>query len=248
MSGFVCLWLWHSRSCESPNFKLFKEEVLIARNDRWDWIGWHQVVTKAKARGLDGRNLTRSLWHRIIATASKVHPTQTIPVATLVCRSDHRCDLIEMRAFNDKICRTEPDVCDFWSARNLSLLIVLRARSCIETQILRQVEQEARLITLLWIVGLPLMTSITANNVGVLARVFVFGASTSLRHDFHEDNILAVVLVWLPICSHLHLLVVLFLLLNQVFEFVLFVVILWGETVLLRWSHVSVLTENQVVR
>ena len=70
-------------------------------------------------------------------------------MASLVSRRDHRCHLAESGPLDDQISRSKLDVIDISRLLNLGLLIEGRPRARAEPQILRQVEEEARLVSLL---------------------------------------------------------------------------------------------------
>ena len=91
---------------------------------------------------------------------------------------------------------------------DLSLLVEWGVRSCVEPEILCQIEQEARLVTLLRVVSLPLVTCIPSDYV----RLLVF----EVRLDLHQDYVVFV-LVFLYFAIHVCLVpfFVIFLLLDE---------------------------------
>ena len=94
---------------------------------------------------------------------------------------------------------------------DLGLLVEWGITTCVESKVLSQVEQEAILVTQLCIVSLPLVTCITTNDIGVFISRIDWD-------DLHQDDILTRVLVLFSVSSRLHLFVVSFLLLNEVFQ------------------------------
>ena len=94
---------------------------------------------------------------------------------------------------------------------DLGLLVEWGITTCVESKVLSQVEQEAILVTQLCIVSLPLVTCIAANDIGVFISRIDWD-------DLHQDDILTRVLVLFSVSSRLHLFVVSFLLLNEVFQ------------------------------
>jgi len=177
---------------------LLQPELMGTWYDTGDRIRRHEVVAETEAGGGDGGV---AIVARSIHTSSKA-----VIVVGLACRRDRRRDCREFRAFYDEISRSELDVSNLGRLDNLCLLVERCIRSCVEPEILREVEQKARLVTQLRVICLPLVTSVTSNDV----RLLVSG----INLDLHQYKVLALILVLLSIGGHLHFLVVALLLLD----------------------------------
>lgn len=158
---------------QSPHLQLFQFIYFLARNDARHRIRGHKVVSEAKVRR-----------HQLVLP----HLSQTFCVVLVVIiyqgfllglslglRANLRRDPIKVRSLNDQI-RVAKLYAEHLQTFLLQLrpLIVVHILSRVKSQILRQIEQEARFadVSLLvmtsshvFVLRFPLVSRKTANNV-----------------------------------------------------------------------------------
>ena len=215
---------------------------MVAWDDRWHWIGRHQIISKAVAWGLSNRRLVvLPSRHRVVVEAScptDIRPAHIVLLTRLVGWRDLRVHFTKSWTLDDKVSRSEPDCLNFCSWVDLRLDVIYWARSYAETQILGQVEQEASLITFVLTCGCEVVTCEATDDVRLwLARIFT-SPNWVFRRDIHENDALAIGFLRFTIAICEPLLHSLFFILYHILQLILVIFVRVG--IIQLWPNVSI--------